>query len=126
MIQIFGEGAYDARCGLSGATGASTEKTDFAVPSKDDPGILIEAKAYGATGSKQTDVLGDITRIVNEKRNDTQFLLITNGITWRERTSDLNKLVILQNQGKIARICTRSMADQLEAELRQLKDEHGF
>ncbi len=126
VIKIFGEGAYDARCRFSGATGTSTEKTDFAIPSKDDPGILIEAKAYGATGSKQTDVLGDITRIVNEKRNDTHFLLITDGISWRERTSDLGKLVTLQNQGKITRIYTQSMTDQLEADLRQLKDEHGL
>ena len=126
LILIFGENAYDARCQFTGATGTSTEKTDFAIPSKDDPGVLIEAKAYGATGSKQTDVLGDITRIVNEKRNDTQFLLVTDGITWRDRTSDLNKLVTLQNQGKIARIYTQSMADQLEADLKQLKDEHGL
>jgi len=126
LLQIFGEDAYDARCRFSGATDTSTEKTDFAIPSKDDPGILIEAKAYGATGSKQTDVLGDITRIVNQKRDDTQFLLVTDGITWRDRASDLNKLVTLQNQGKIARIYTQSMADQLEADLKQLKDEHGL
>lgn len=126
LIQVFGEDAYDARCQFTGATGISTEKTDFAIPSKNDPGILIEAKAYGATGSKQTDVLGDITRIVNEKRDDTHFLLVTDGITWHDRTSDLNKLVTLQNQGKIARIYTQSMTDQLEADLRQLKEEHGL
>ena len=94
--------------------------------SKQDPGILIEAKAYGATGSKQTDVLGDITRIVNEKRDDTHFLLVTDGITWRDRTSDLSKLVTLQNRGKITRIYTQSMADQLEADLKLLKREHGL
>ncbi|MEN8130366.1 MAG: DpnII family type II restriction endonuclease [Pseudomonadota bacterium] len=126
LIGIFGENAYDARCQFTGATGTSTEKTDFAIPSKDDPGILIEAKAYGATGSKQTDVLGDITRIVSEKRNDTHFLLVTDGITWRDRTSDLAKLVTLQNQGKITRIYTQSMAEQLEADLGQLKEEHGL
>ncbi len=126
LIQIFGNNAYDARCQFTGATGTSTEKTDFAIPSKDDPGILIEAKAYGATGSKQTDVLGDITRIVSEKRDDTHFLLVTDGITWRERTSDLTKLVTLQNQGKITRIYTQSMTKQLEADLGQLKEEHGL
>jgi hypothetical protein len=126
LIQTFGEHVYDARCQFTGATGTSTEKADFAIPSKDDPGILIEAKAYGATGSKQTDVLGDITRIVNEKRNDTHFLLITDGITWRDRTSDLGKLITLQNQGKITRIYTQSMTKQLEADLRQLKEEHGL
>ncbi len=126
VIRIFGKNAYDVRCRFSGATGTSTEKADFAIPTKDDPGILIEAKAYGATGSKQTDVLGDITRIVHEKRDDTQFLLVTDGITWRDRTSDLGKLVVLQNQGRIARIYTQSMASQLESDLRVLKNEHGL
>jgi len=126
IIRIFGAGNYDARCQFVGATGTSSEKTDFAIPSKNDPVILIEAKAYGATGSKQTDVLGDITRIVNEKRNDTHFLLVTDGVTWRDRSSDLGKLVTLQNQGKIAHIYTQSMADKLEKDLRQLKYEHGL
>jgi hypothetical protein len=126
LIQIFGKDGYDARCQFVGATGLSQEKTDFAIPSKNDPRILIEAKAYGATGSKQTDVLGDITRIVAEKRGDTHFLLVTDGVTWRDRVSDLRKLVELQNQGKITRIYTQSMADQLEADLRQLKQEHGL
>jgi hypothetical protein len=126
IIRIFGAGNYDARCQFVGATGTSSEKTDFAIPSKNDPMILIEVKAYGATGSKQTDVLGDITRIVNEKRNDTHFLLVTDGVTWRDRTSDLGKLVTLQNQGKIAHIYTQSMSDKLEKDLRQLKDEHDL
>lgn len=126
VTKVFGEGGYEARCQFVGASGKSKEKADFAIPSKDDPSILIEAKAYGATGSKQTDVLGDVARIVEEKRDDTQFLLVTDGITWRERTSDLGKLVNLQNLGKIARIYTQSMADQLEADLRQLQREHGL
>lgn len=126
IIRIFGKKSYDARCQFIGATGTSSEKTDFAIPSKDDPVILIESKAYGATGSKQTDVLGDITRIVHEKRNDTHFLLITDGITWHDRKNDLRKLVTLQNQGKITRIYTQSMIDQFEADLKQLKAEHGL
>lgn len=126
VVQIFGKDGYGARCQFVGATGTSTEKTDFAIPSKDDPVILIEAKAYGATGSKQTDVLGDITRIGNEKRNDTHFLLVTDGVTWRDRVNDLRKLIALQNQGKITRIYTQSMVGQLEADLKQLKREHGL
>ena len=71
-------------------------------------------------------MLGDISRIVNEKRHDTHFLLVTDGITWRERTSDLGKLVELQNVGRITRIYTQSMGEQLEEDLRQLKREHGL
>lgn len=80
--KVFG-GGFDARCRFVGAKGTSTEKADFAIPSRDGPGILIEVKAYGATGSKQTDVLGDIARIVEQKRHDTDLLLITDGTTWR-------------------------------------------
>lgn len=94
---------YQARCRFVGFNGQSTEKTDFAIPTATDPQILIEVKAYGATGSKQTDVLGDISRIVSEKRNDTHFFLFTDGITWKERSNDLKKLVKLQNQGDIAK-----------------------
>jgi hypothetical protein len=45
---------------------------------------------------------------------------------WLERTSDLQKLVNMQNDGKITRIYTRSMAMELEADLRQLRQDHGL
>ncbi len=126
VARVFGQGNYTMRCRFTGARGTSTEKTDFAIPSKEEPRVLIEAKAYGATGSKQTDVLGDISRIVGEKRHDTDFLLLTDGITWKARRNDLRKLVALQNIGDITKIYTTSMAVQFEADLQQLKTEHGL
>ena len=122
--KVFGEKSYDVRCRFLGETGQSTEKADFAIPSKSAPRILIEVKAYGATGSKQTDVLGDISRIVDQKRLDTTLLLVTDGATWRDRKSDLRKLVELQNRGRIARIYTLKMADEMERDFRQLKNEY--
>ena len=117
---VFGD-AYQARCRFVGKDGESTEKADFAVPSAQDPQILIEVKAYGATGSKQTDILGDVGRIVHEKRHDTVLLLVTDGTTWNARTSDLQKLVDMQNQGAIARIYTQEMRGMLRADLEELK-----
>lgn len=102
----------------------STEKADFAIPSASDPAILIEVKAYGATGSKQTDVLGDIARIVEQKRHDTVFILVTDGVTWKQRSNDLRKLIALQNEGKILRIYTKSMAQDLRDDLETLKSEN--
>lgn len=122
---VFGQ-AYDARCRFVGAGGTSTEKTDFAIPSKDDPRILIEVKAYGATGSKQTDILGDIRRIVEEKRGDTHLLLVTDGTTWKARVNDLRNLVKMQNKGLIARIYTHKMASELRRDLQQLRRDHGL
>lgn len=112
------------RCRFTGATGLSTEKADFAIPSASDPAILIEVKAYGATGSKQTDVLGDIARIVEQKRHDTVFILVTDGVTWKQRSNDLRKLIALQNEGKILRIYTKSMAQDLRDDLETLRSEN--
>ena len=92
---------YDTRCRFVGAAGTSTEKTDFAIPTKEDPAILIEVKGYGATGSKQTDILGDIEKIDIQKRRDTHLLLVTDGLAWKDRLNDLRKLIQMQNQGRI-------------------------
>lgn len=124
--EVFGIGNYDARCRFVGSTGRSDEKADFAIPSKEDSRILIEVKAYGATGSKQTDILGDMGRIVQEKRHDTTLLFVTDGTTWKARTSDLRKLIDLQNQGKIARIYTSQMFPELREDLLRLRAEHGL
>jgi hypothetical protein len=43
--RVFSEVGYDVRCRFTGASGTSTEKTDFAIPTKEDPHILIEVKA---------------------------------------------------------------------------------
>lgn len=123
---VFLEEQIAVRCRFIGAKGQSTEKADFAIPSSTDPTILIEVKAYGATGSKQTDVLGDISRIVEEKRHDTVLLLVTDGITWKQRSNDLRKLIGLQNEGKIQRIYTKSMAEDLKNDLDALRSENGL
>lgn len=121
---VFSPEQVAIRCRFTGSTGLSTEKADFAVPSASDPAILIEVKAYGATGSKQTDVLGDIARIVEQKRHDTVFILVTDGVTWKQRSNDLRKLVALQNEGKIMRIYTKSMAQDLRDDLETLRSEN--
>ena len=125
VVSVFGSGKYDARCTFVGVQ-KKTGKADFAIPTRRDPRILIEVKAYGATGSKQTDVLGDVNSIVSAKRHDTPLLLVTDGITWGQRLSDLGKLVGMQNDGRIARIYTQSMKDALIADLTQLKQEHSL
>jgi hypothetical protein len=126
VLQVFGEGNYDIRCRFVGASGQSTEKADFAIPSRQDPRILVEAKAYGATGSKLTDILGDMARIVEQKRHDTTLLLVTDGTTWRDRANDLRKLIQMQNLGQIARIYTTKMQVDLADDLVRLKSDHDL
>ena len=120
---IFGD-RYDSRCNFVGARG-KVAKCDFAIPNKDSPCIIIESKGYGATGSKMTDVIGDIEKIIAAKRHDMAFIFFTDGLTWRQRASDFGKIVEYQNNGEISRIYTHKLADQLEADLRTLKQEYG-
>ena len=122
--QVFGE-KFDSRCQFTGV-GGLTGKCDFAIPDRHKPMILIEAKGYGATGSKMTDVTGDANKIIDAKRPDIPFILITDGITWMRRMNDLRKLIKLQNQGNIMRIYTTKMAAQFVADLQQLKAEYGL
>jgi hypothetical protein len=124
--KIFRPDQVHMRCSFVGADGQTVAKADVAIPSATDPLIVIEVKAYGATGSKQSDVLGDAKSIIAAKRHDTVFLLVTDGITWKKRASDLNKLIQLQNTGKIHRIYTKSMADDLHSDLETLKSEFGL
>ena len=116
---------YATRCTFAGL-GGKFAKCDFAIPSRTTPRILIESKGYGATGSKMTDVIGDIEKIIAVKRPDTALLFFTDGLTWRQRRSDLRKVVQYQNDGHILRIYTYAMAEQFEADLRQLKSESGL
>jgi hypothetical protein len=122
--KVFGD-QFSARCNFTGPRN-KTAKCDFAIPSKAAPRILIESKGYAATGSKMTDVIGDIEKIIAAKRSDTAFLFFTDGLTWKQRKSDLKKIVEYQNAGDITRIYTYAMAEQFESDLRQLKTECGL
>lgn len=117
--EVFGD-QYETRCSFTGADN-KTAKCDVAVPDKNRPRIVIEVKGYGATGSKMTDIIGDLDAIIDTMRRDTVLLFVTDGMTWKNRLADLKKIVDRQNQGKIARIYTTSMRGELLQDLKDLK-----
>lgn len=125
VIREVFQNEYESRCTFAGTKGL-TAKCDFAIPSKKKPRILIESKGYGATGSKMSDILGDLDAIVEAKRHDTTLIFVTDGLTWQSRTSDLKKIIGRQNDGKIARIYTTKMRDQFLKDLQILKTEYGI
>lgn len=116
--EVFGAN-YETRCTFTGADGKSA-KCDVAVPDRHRPRIVIEVKGYGATGSKMTDIIGDLDAIIDAMRRDT-YLLFTDGMTWKNRLSDLKKIIDRQNQGKIARIYTTKMRDEFLEDLESLR-----
>lgn len=115
--------SYDTRCNFIGQGDLYVAKADFAIPNKENPNIVIEVKAYGATGSKQTDSIGDVEKIIKNKRHDTYFIFVTDGITWMDRLSDLSKIVNYQNKGFIYKIYTQSMREELENDLKEMLTE---
>jgi hypothetical protein len=122
--KVFGNN-FNVRCNFIGARNRAA-KCDIAIPSRTTPRILVEAKGYGATGSKMTDIIGDIEKIIAAKRTDTAFLFFTDGVTWKQRRSDLRKIIEYQNNGDITRIYTYAMAETFETDLQQLKAECGL
>jgi hypothetical protein len=123
--EVFGEDGYMTRCTFIGTKGKSA-KCDLVVPKKDDAKIIIEAKGYGATGSKMSDIIGDLDAIIEAKRSDSRLLFVTDGTPWLARQSDLRKIVQRQNEGDIMRIYTSSMREELVTDLRTLKQEMGL
>jgi len=95
-------------------------KCDFAIPGKDRPKIVIECKGFEATGSKLTDVLGDVRKIIEAKAPHTYFFVVTDGRGWRRRTGDLEKLVAFQREGSIDMIFTRARLSELQDCVRQI------
>ncbi len=82
--RVFGKGGYEARATFTGRNGVAA-KFDFAIPNRLDPRIVVESKGFGATGSKMSDVIGDVRAIIAAKRADTSFLFFTDGLTWKQR-----------------------------------------
>lgn len=121
VSQVFEK--YEIRKSFLGAKGLTTAKADFCIPSTQNPSIVIEVKAYGATGSKQSDVIGDVQKIISEKRSDTYFFLVTDGITWKARMRDFERLIEFQNYGDIYRIYSQKMHLELLSDLIQIKTE---
>ena len=122
--EVFGA-AHETRVTFTGADN-KTAKCDVAIPGRNRPRIIIEVKGYGATGSKMSDIIGDLDAIINAKRHETVLLFVTDGLTWEARTADLRKIIQRQNQGKIARIYTMRMREQFLEELQGLKGELGL
>jgi len=110
---------YAKRVNYVGFKG-KTAKCDFSLPSAEHPKIVIEAKGFEATGSKQSDVLGDVLKIIEAKAPHTYFFVVTDGRGWHNRTSDLEKLVRFHLDGEIDMIFTRARLTDLSLAIKQI------
>lgn len=97
-----------------------TAKCDIAIPGRNHPKIVIEAKGFEATGSKLTDFLGDIVKIIEAKESRTYFFVVTDGRGWLHRKSDLKHVVDRQHQKYVDMIYTSARLDDLARDVRQI------
>lgn len=95
-------------------------KADFIIPSRNVPRIIIEAKGYEATGSKLTDVLGDILKVLEIKDTETHYFFVTDGIGWYRRKGDLKKIVEHHQRGEIEMIYTVRTLPELKKAIREI------
>jgi hypothetical protein len=114
---------FEPRVTFSSKNG-TTAKCDFAVPTRKEPVIVIEAKGFEATGSKLTDFLGDVLKIKQAKDYHTYFFVVTDGRGWFNRESDLRRLVQLHMDGTIEMIYTRARLGQLAKHVKQIWGAH--
>lgn len=97
-----------------------TAKCDFCIPTKDHPKIVMESKGFEATGSKLTDFLGDVLKIVKAKESQMYFFVVTDGRGWNNRQSDLKRLVEFHEDGDIDMIYTRARLDDLAERVKHI------
>ncbi len=102
-----------------------TAKSDFAIPTKDHPKIVIECKGYEATGSKLTDFLGDVLKIVQAKDYHMYVFLVTDGRGWHNRVSDLRKIVEYHESGAVDMIYTKARLADLAADVKKIYESEG-
>lgn len=95
-----------------------TARCDFAVPSGSHPKVVIEAKEFDKIGYRFDEYCDEVLTIVKAKQK--YFFLVTDGLGWHNRQSDLQKLVDYQNEGLIDMIYTRSTFSGLAADVKHI------
>lgn len=97
---------------------------DFVIPGLDDARVIIEAKAYvSSTGSKQTDVLGDVSKLEPIVNRGASLFMVVDGPMWRRRVSDLEALFAKRDAGVVAGIYQVETLEQLRMELKTLLED---
>ena len=100
---------------------------DFVIPDLNNARILIEAKAYvSSTGSKQTDVLGDINKFKQLIQKGVKLFMALDGPMWRRRVSDLREVFKKKNSGIVEGIYQVKTLHKMESHITQILKEIGI
>jgi len=107
-----------AKITINNQTYSLKKGPDFVIPSLNNAKILIEAKAYvSSTGSKQTDVLGDIAKLDNK---GIKLFMVLDGQMWRLRRSDLVEVFLEKENGLVDEIYQVDTLQRLKTDIKDI------
>ena len=87
---------------------------DFAIPDQYTPKAIILAKPFAAVEDCMDSFLDEVARLGKSKeKHRYDFFVVTDGMGWKLRTNDLQRLVELQNADVVTMIFTLRQLDTL-------------
>ncbi|WP_444827814.1 hypothetical protein [Actinokineospora sp.] len=90
---------------------------DLAIPNGTDAQIAVAAKGFDSTGSKLTDAVREVMEMA-EVRKPTQFVVaVIDGIDWKSRRADLNRIYQLWRSGQIDGMYTLASLGQFREDI---------
>ncbi|MGO2874479.1 hypothetical protein [Corynebacterium variabile] len=100
---------YATRARFTGR-GGRTAPCDLVLPGADiDAQIAIAAKGFDSTGSKLTDAVREIEEMSEVRRPNQYVMAFIDGIGWKSRKSDLQRIHQLWSNGSIDGMYTLKM-----------------
>jgi hypothetical protein len=109
---------YEAQTRFTGV-GGQTAPADFAIPAGfSETRIAIGVKGYGSTGSKITTTYDEVKGMANVRLPQQYVFVVADGIGWKRRRSDLDRILELNRQHQIAGVFPLDEFDDFRDALR--------
>ncbi|MET3635568.1 hypothetical protein [Curtobacterium oceanosedimentum] len=99
--------------------GGRTAPCDLAIPSRDQPMIVVAAKGFDSTGSKLTDAVREIEEMAAVRLPRQLCLAVVDGIGWKSRINDLRRIHRLLEDSQIDGLYTLNDLEEFRTDLRE-------
>jgi len=97
-----------------------TAPCDLAIPAgNSEAKIVVAAKYFGSTGSKQGDAVREVEEMADVRRPSQYVYAVIDGIGWKRRPKDLKRLLRMWETGVIDGMYTQSTLNDFQSELVQ-------
>jgi hypothetical protein len=118
-IEAIAEGLglpYTLRTQFRGRSGRLAP-CDLAIPNGESAEIVVAAKGFDSTGSKLTDAVREVERMVDVRLSRQYVMAVVDGIGWKSRAADLRRIHELWVNGEINGLYTLVTLDSFREDL---------